>query len=120
MITIILGDQIVVNHTHNLWVETCYMGGIMGILGLIYYVVVIPLRVFQPEKSHHSLLMAFMVYFLFVSALKLPFFGSAMVSVAAVYANSIFAIEGERKRASTTTRHAMVPARHARPSTRRF
>lgn len=56
MITIYFDDQIVVNQTHSLWLEIFYIGGIVGVLRLIYYVVVIPLRVFQPEKYHHWLL----------------------------------------------------------------
>jgi O-antigen ligase len=100
MNTIFLGDQIVANHTHNLWVETLYMGGLVGVACLAVYLIVLPLRSFDTTQPHHLLLMSFLTYFAFISALKMPFFSNSLTSIVALYAISTLVLDKTRARST--------------------
>lgn len=102
MIMIFQGEQIVANHTHNLWVETLYMGGVVGVVGLAFYLIVLPLMRFDRTRPHHILLMSFLIYVAFTSALKVPFFSNSLSSVMTLYVLCIFVRDGARRHGQAT------------------
>lgn len=81
------------NHTHNFWVETLYMGGLVSILMMIFYMVWIPLKYYDHTKRQHQVLMALTVYLAFTASLKVPFYSNSLPSFIYLLAITVFATQ---------------------------
>lgn len=79
-ITINSGFEPQAPHSHNLWLETLYMGGIAGLAGTIYYFVAVPIRTAASKVGIEAFALPLMTYMYATSMLKLPLFGTGLIT----------------------------------------
>ncbi len=85
-ITINTGFEAQAPHSHNLWLETLYMGGIVGLAGTIYYFVAVPLQRASTQIGIEAFALPLMTYMYATGMLKLPLFGTGLLSGAVMFA----------------------------------
>lgn len=82
------------SHCHNLWLETLYMGGIVGLVALVIFMLLVPLRAGLEVRPIGLFVLPLLTYAFATGMVKVPFYGSDLIGGIVIFSLLLARVPG--------------------------